>query len=128
MDDPLYTRPQERVLEVLRRLRRATVSELVTALKPSMTVRDVTEALAQLRLWRSAVQRVEVYEATDGAVERVGIWAAHSALCGAVDALTPVWAHLSTDEARELQAVVERLERLRDALCSRASAPEVPHG
>lgn len=66
MDDPMYTRAQERVLEALQRLKRATVSELVAALKP-MSVREVSEALAQLRLWKGAVVRVEVYEAVDGA-------------------------------------------------------------
>ena len=47
-------------------------------------------------------------------------WTAHAALCKAVDAVSSAWPHLTSAERTKLQAIVERIEALRDAVSARA--------
>lgn len=53
-------------------------------------------------------------------MDRSKTWEAHAAFCKAVDALQPAWAHLTRQQARKLQALVEELETLRDVMARRA--------
>jgi hypothetical protein len=48
-------------------------------------------------------------------------WKAHRALCSAVDAISPAFENLTAAERKTAQAIVERIEALRDTVSARAS-------